>query len=210
MKRVFQTILLLTFFAFSAKSQIFKAGVIAGISASQVEGDGYGGYNKIGAIAGGFTNTSIAENASLQLEIYFINKGSQKNPNTSQGDVDAFNLNLNYIDIPLVLRYHYKKFLFEGGIYGSRFLNYSMSDENGKRDVGNFPFKSYDAGGFLGINYAFAPNFLFNLRSKNSLVPVRELYSLDQQIGILNKLFNQGWYNLDLNFSIRYQFGGNE
>ena len=48
-------------FSFIGKSQVFKSGLILGLSGSQVEGDGYGGYNKLGFIAGGFTNTNLSE-----------------------------------------------------------------------------------------------------------------------------------------------------
>lgn len=187
-------------------AQVFRVGLIAGISGSQVEGDGYGGYNKLGFIVGGFTNVEHSEKFSTQLDMYFINKGSQKNPNTSQGDVDAFNLNLNYIEMPFALRYHYKKIMFETGLYYSAFLNYTMSDEFGDLTDQPFPFKKYDFGGFFGLNYKINEHFIFNLRSKNSLFPIRDFQNFDQQIGILNQLFNRGWYNLDLNFTLRYQF----
>lgn len=190
-------------------AQVFNAGVMVGISGSQVEGDGYGGYNKLGFIVGGFTNTEISEKLSTQLEIYFINKGSKKIPHPDKNDFDAFDLNINYIEVPVSLRYHFNKFLFEGGLYASKFLSYSMSDEFGERNTGDYPFKSFDFGGFLGINYKINNNFIFNLRSKNSLTPIRDFENYDQQIGILNKLFNRGWYSLDLNFSIKYQFSKN-
>ncbi len=106
---------------FSSLAQVFNAGVIAGISGSQVEGDGYGGYNKLGFIIGGFTNTSFSEKLSSQLEIYYINKGSKKNPQPDKGDVDAFSLNLNYVEVPISIRYAHKKFIFEGGLYASKF-----------------------------------------------------------------------------------------
>ena len=201
-------LLLALFFTFYSNfySQVFKAGVILGLSGSQVEGDGYSGYHKLGFIVGGFTNINISEKFSTQLEIYYINKGSQRNPNTSTGDVDAFKLNINYIEIPLALGYHYKKFMFENGLYYSKFLGYSMSDEFGELTDEPFPFKPYDFGGFFGLNYQLNDHFSCNLRSKNSLVPVRDFQNLDQQIGILNRLFNRGWYNVDLNFTIRYQF----
>lgn len=193
-------------FSLSFYGQVFKVGLIAGLSGSQVEGDGYGGYNKLGFIVGGFTNIEHSEKFSTQLDMYFINKGSQKNPKTSEGDVDAFKLNINYVEMPFALRYHYKKFIVEAGLYYSVFLNYSMSDEFGEVTDEPFPFKKYDFGGFLGLNYKINEHIIFNLRSKNSFVPVRDFQNLDQQIGILNKLLNRGWYNLDLNFTLRYQF----
>lgn len=193
-------------FSLSFYGQVFKVGLLAGLSGSQVEGDGYGGYNKLGFIVGGFTNIEHSEKFSTQLDMYFINKGSQKNPKTSEGDVDAFKLNINYVEMPFALRYHYKKFIVEAGLYYSVFLNYSMSDEFGEVTDEPFPFKKYDFGGFLGLNYKINEHIIFNLRSKNSFMPVRDFQNLDQQIGILNKLLNRGWYNLDLNFTLRYQF----
>jgi len=199
-------IVILICVSLTINAQVFKVGAIAGLSGSQVEGDGYGGYNKLGFILGGFTNVSISEKFSTQLEMYYINKGSQKNPNTSQGDVDEFHLNINYIEMPLAIRYHYKSFLFETGVYYSVFLNYTMSDEFGTRDDQPFPFKSFDFGAFVGFHYKLNDHFSCNLRSKNSVLPIRDFQNLDQQIGILNQLFNRGWYNLDLNFTLSYQF----
>ncbi|MCC7331556.1 MAG: PorT family protein [Flavobacteriales bacterium] len=197
---------ILIFLSGTISSQVFKVGILGGISGSQVEGDGYGGYNKLGFIVGGFTNINLSENFSTQLDMYYINKGSQKNPNTSEGDVDAFKLNINYVEMPLVLRYHYKKFSIETGLYYSVFLGYTMSDENGSRTDTPFPFKNYDFGGLVGLNYSITEHFIFNIRSKASLLPIRDFLNYDQQIGIMNQLFNRGWYNLDLNFTIRYQF----
>ena len=69
----------------SLSGQTFKAGLLAGLSGSQIEGDGYGGYNKLGFIAGGFSNVDLNEKWSTQIEIYFINKGSFKEMLSSKG-----------------------------------------------------------------------------------------------------------------------------
>jgi len=78
-----------------------------------------------------------------------------------------------------------------------------------KKKITQYPFKSFDFGGFVGIYYQLNDHFIFNLRSKNSIIPIRDFLNYDQNVGILNKLFNRGWYNVDLNFTIRYQFGKN-
>ena len=187
--------------------QVFKTGLIGGLSGSQVEGDGLGGYNKLGFIAGGFTNTDLSEKWSAQFEIYFINKGSFKAAHPDKGDYRMFNLNLNYIEIPLAIRYKQNKFMLEAGPYLSKFLSYHFEDEYGEKTITQYPFKSFDFGGFIGLDYSLNEHFIFNLRSKNSIIPIRDFLNFDQNVGIFNKLFNQGWYNVDLNFSIRYQFG---
>jgi len=148
-----------------------------------------------------------SEKMSVQFEIYYINKGSFKAAHPDKGDYDKFSLNLNYIEIPVALRYNYHKFKIEAGLYYSKFLSYHLEDEFGERQVNQYPFKGYDFGGLVGLYYQLNEHFLFNFRSKNSIIPIRDFENLDQNVGILNKLFNRGWYNVDLNLSIRYQFG---
>ena len=195
------------FMTLSGSAQVFKSGLMAGISGSQVEGDGYGGYKKMGFIVGGFANTDLSEKMTLQFEVYFINKGSFDPARPSKGDVDMFKLNTNYVEVPLALFYHYDRWDFEGGFYLAKFLSYSLEDEFGPRDINQFPIKSFDFGGFLGIGYHIHERLILNIRSKNSLVPFRDFQNFDQNIGLLNKLFNNGWYHVDINFSLRYQFG---
>jgi len=196
------------FSCFSVNGQVFKTGLIAGISGAQIEGDGFGGYRKLGVIAGGFVNTDLSEKISAQFEIYFINKGSFDAAHPDKGDFESFSLNLNYIEVPFSLRYKYNQFMFEAGLYYAKLVGTpKISDENGPVFVNRFPFKGYDFGGFIGVYYQLTEHLTLNLRSKNSIIPIRDFQNYDQNIGILNKLFNRGWYNVDLNFTIRYQFG---
>ena len=57
-------------------AQNFKAGLIAGISTSQVSGDQLGGFNKIGVKFGASVNHSINPASRGQLALYYIDKGS--------------------------------------------------------------------------------------------------------------------------------------
>lgn len=207
MRRILTIFIL--FLAVNGFSQTFKSGLLFGVSAAQVEGDGYGGYNKAGAILGGFTNTEFSKKISMQFEIAYIGKGARKVPKPDKGDLRSFNLRLNYIEIPLALRYHFKKFHFELGLYYGYLLNIKAEDQFGEIDFQNqpYPFKKHDFGGLIGLQYEFIHNWFFNVRSKNSLIPIRDFLNYDQNIGILNKTFNRGWYNVDLNFTVRYQFG---
>lgn len=200
----------LIFIGFNGFSQTFKSGAILGVSAAQVEGDGYGGYKKPGLILGAFTNTDFSDHVSMQFEIYYIGKGARKIPDPAKGDFRSFNLRLNYLEVPLVVRYRHKSFFFELGGYYGYLLNVKMEDQFGEVNIQQnpYPFKSADIGGVLGLEYHVNDNFIINFRTKNSLVPIRDFNNLDQNIGFLNKLFNRGWYNVDLNFSIRYQLIG--
>ncbi len=187
---------------------MFKTGLIAGISGAQIEGDGYGGYKKLGFIAGGFVGVDLSEKLSTQFEIYFITKGSFDAAHPDKGDYDQFSVHLNYIEIPIILHYKYKKIKFEAGLYLAKLVGTpKLSDEFGPVFVNQFPFKSFDFGGLLGASYQLNELFSFSLRSKNSILPIRDFQNFDQNVGILNKLFNRGWYNVDFNLTARYHFG---
>ena len=204
-------IILFLFTVNSCFAQVFKPGLIAGLSGAQIEGDGYGGYKKLGFIAGGFVGVEISEKVSSQFEIYFINKGSFDPARPDKGDYDKFSVHLNYIEIPLILTYQTNKIKFEIGVYTSKLLGTpKLENEFGPIFVTQFPFKSFDFGGLIGASYQINDRFSCNLRSKNSIIPIRDFDNFDQNIGILNKLFNRGWYNVDLNFTVRYHFTNNK
>ncbi|PCI99885.1 MAG: hypothetical protein COB15_03610 [Flavobacteriales bacterium] len=207
MVRIFLFIFILLS-SLTSSAQFFKVGPIAGICGAQVEGDGYGGYNKLGFIAGGFVNTALSEKMAVQFEIYFINKGSFDAAHPDKGDYEKFSLNINYIEIPVILKYKYHKFDFEIGLYIAKLVGTPhLENEFGEIFVTQYPFEPYDFGGLIGLSYQINKRFSCNLRTKNSFVPIRDFESYDQQIGILNKLFSRGWYNVDLNFTVRYHFG---
>ena len=188
-------------------SQVFNTGLIAGISGSQIEGDGYGGYRKLGFIGGGFVGLDLSEKVSSQFEIYFINKGSFDAAHPDKGDYDKLSINLNYIEVPFFLSYKSNKIKFEAGLYLAKLVGTpKLEDEFDPVFVNQYPFKSFDFGGLIGASYQINERFSFNLRSKNSIVPIRDFQNQDQNVGILNKLFNQGWYNVDLNFTFRFHF----
>lgn len=190
----------------SVRAQLFKTGVLVGMSASQVEGDGYGGYKKVGAMLGGYSSLNLSEDWSIQFEIMYIGKGSRKIARPDKGDYDAFKLNLNYVEVPVAIKRKINVFDVEAGPYYGRLFGYRMEDVFGQIPVLNFPFKASDWGVFFGVQYQVNDQIAINVRSKNSVIPIRNFDNFDQNIGLLNKLFNRGWYNLDLNFSVRYQF----
>lgn len=190
------------------KAQVFQTGVLAGISGAQVEGDGYGGYKKAGVIIGGFTGIELSDHWETQFEIYYINKGSKKNPHPDKGDYEYFKLNLDYIEIPVTIRFKYQKFKLEAGLYYGVLIHHHIEDQFGVRVLQNYPFKKRDVGGLFGLSYQLNDHISVNLRSKSSILPIRDFQNKDSNIGMLNKLFNRGWYNMDLNLSLRYHFGG--
>jgi len=184
-------------------AQGFKAGVLAGINASQVSGDSYSGFDKAGLLLGLYSNFDVSEKVKLQFEINYSQKGSRKNPKTSEGDHESFLLRLNYIEIPLMARFQHKSFSFEGGAYYGRLVKEYMEDEDGAHPIPEQfnQFKENDIGVLVGINYNFTEHIIMNWRFSNSIIPIREYDSGESYL-----YFNRGAYHTYLSFNLRYTF----
>ena len=99
----------LTLWSAVALSQNFKAGLLAGLSTTQVSGDQLGGFNKIGLKLGASVNHPINQATRGQLEMYYIDKGS----NDQNSD---FAIVLSYIETSWSLQKTAKGFIYEGGL----------------------------------------------------------------------------------------------
>lgn len=181
-----------------AKSQEFRGGFKAGINASQVAGDCCSGYDKAGLFGGAFVNVSISDNARLQMEIEYSEKGSKLVPDEDNG-YQQYTLSLNYIDIPILYQYIYGKFIFEGGLsYG--YLLSTFEEANFSDQVAGTEFNKSALNLIVGLYYRINENWMVNFRTTNSLMAVR-----DHASGV-KRLFNRGQYNDVLTLSLVYEF----
>ncbi|MCB9307704.1 MAG: PorT family protein [Lewinellaceae bacterium] len=119
----------------------FRAGLIAGLTASQIDGDLSAGYNKLGFQAGLRTTARLTPKTEGSIEFLFVQRGSQSELVRDQFNPYNFSLTLNYVEVPL--QWHYKDWLVEGdgndedyyrvslnlGLSYARFMNASVDDE---------------------------------------------------------------------------------
>ena len=91
MLKKFTILLFCGFLAISSNAQNFGGGIILGLSTSQVDGDNLGGFNKAGLLVGAFANTSISEFYAFQMEITYIQKGSN-NPKMNDSEHKKFRI----------------------------------------------------------------------------------------------------------------------
>jgi hypothetical protein len=197
------TVILLLFSSLSLTAQRFNGGILVGASASQVDGDGYGGYNRLGAIAGTWVSYALNQNVTLRTELKFIQKGSYKKFNDEFGGVlGLYSLRLNYIEMPFLVEYHFRDdFIpFAGFSFGYLWKAYE-SDANG-----SFPneeiasFRKFESTGIAGVEYVFSPRFSFCAAYSYSVYPIRP------HKGNITYRLNQGQYNNALQFYFRYHF----
>ena len=200
-------ILTLLFFCgiltYNTNAQSFGGGIIVGASTSQVAGDLLGGFNKIGILAGAYTNLKVKESLSFQFEITYIEKGS-RNPNMHESNhpnYEKIEITLSYIETPLTINLQQKENLgIELGIIPAFNISATLNSADAKNiSVPNPQYKKYDLGVCAGINYHITDNIILNTRISNSIIPIRPHTS-----GATNG-WNKGQYNTVLTFAIHYK-----
>jgi hypothetical protein len=188
------------------QKEVFNLLFTAGLTPSQVHGDNYSGFNKVGALFGVGVESVFSEKASVNLTFLFLQKGAQKNPNPTKGDLTAYYLNLNYLEVPLLVTYTQKKFLFDVGISAAYLINYYEADQN-MVYTGVFPFSKFDYSVKVGLGYNINTKWFVNFRSSNSFITTRA-NRIKQGIyynNIIARTFNKGYYNNILEFTIGYR-----
>ncbi len=114
MKKIFPTILAaLPLFSFAQEKpeepSLFQAALIVGFNATQVDGDNFAGFHKVGLNAGGTVFVRFHDRVSTSFELLYSQKGSKGKVNVNNQRLETFELSLDYLEIPLLLNYHDKK-----------------------------------------------------------------------------------------------------
>jgi len=205
MTKKFGILLCCGFLSISIHAQNFGGGVILGISTSQVGGDNLAGFNKAGLLAGAFANIPISELLSFQMEMTYIQKGSN-NPKMNDAEHSNYlkeDISSSYIEVPLLLQYHQSnKIKIEGGVQLAYLINGYYNDLNGEIPIYSVdPFIEYDFGLLLGIDYKYSENISLNSRLSSSILPI----GAEDYDGVNSyNSSRKGKYNSVLSFAIHY------
>ena len=193
----FTILLYCGFLSISIQAQNFGGGLILGLSTSQVSGDNLGGFNKAGLLAGGFIDLQLRNTLKIQMEMTFIQKGSN-NPNMNENTYS--DISLSYVEIPLLLKYQQSSTIaIEGGIETAFLISASDNDIYGQISANSTEeFNTTDISIFIGMDYSINPRLILNSRISNSILPIRAHPS-----GTTFQL-NKGQYNSVLSFSLHY------
>jgi opacity protein-like surface antigen len=205
------------FTAFSQEKEVeqsFRPVFMAGLVTSQVDGDTYDGYHKIGYYFGLGINRQLTKRTELEFGITFLQKGARKNyaldsASRNNPNNQFYLIRLNYVEVPLVFRFTYKKFKFEGGAAFAYLIKNPPHEESQNGYYSDKQIKNFDYSYILGLGYKLKPNVLINLRYEYSFVPFRDYYQ--STAGIYHgqfpySLFNTGLYNNLFTLSYNYKF----
>lgn len=176
----------------------FYGGLILGTNFTQVDGDSYAGYHKIGLNAGGVVYARLAEHLAASVEILFSQKGARSNgaqPSSSQAVlINTQNINLNYAEIPVQINYFDKrKSHFGGGFSYSRLISSKETVRTSPAttyDADKYPFKKSDVNFILGGNLHLWKGLFLHLRFQYSVLPIRK--EIDKEFG-RGEQYNNMW-----------------
>lgn len=192
---------LLLLFAAGTYAQRFHGGIMAGGVASQVQGDDYGGFNKLGLYGGAFVGLDVGEFSTLQMEMAFIQKGSRQNSDPENGIYDSYLLRLNYFEVPFLYQVHFlKRLTFEAGPAMDVLIS-SYEEKNEMEVENDVPLRNVTLNGLAGVSCDITSKLKADFRFIGSITSART----NKWNGFYKRFGVWGQYNDLLAFTLWYK-----
>lgn len=197
--RILIIIILIQSYSLSLVAQRFDAGFTLGVAATQVDGDGYGGYNKAGPIAGIWVEHNLKNEWFGRIELRYTQKGSYAK--TSEESSSYYRMRLHYYEAPIFVGYRLKnKFQVMGG-FSVGYLGKAQEMTN----WGSFPdedidaYKEFEFAGIAGVEYRYRERWIIGAFASYSILPIRP------HKGNITYRLNRGQYNQVLELAVRFK-----
>ena len=206
MKKICTTfiVLAISFFSLSkASAQSFNAGLTAGATFCQVDGDNYAGFHQLGFTAGAFVNLPFDDYFSLQMELKYSLLGAHSSDKeVNEYYYNPYSLRLHYAEIPLMLRFNLGVFradflTLEAGISADVRVR-ATEDVDGDYQVTTSRWNLFSMTANGGVHFAITDHLGIGARFMYSVVPCR--FS-----GNPGWFYNQ-YYNKVVQMSLTYTF----
>ena len=207
--KIYCTVFSLLFASVGFSQKTFQGFVSAGLTSSQISGDGFYGFGQFGANAGLGTRVELSDFFSVSGQISFNQKGTRKYQNN---DFTTYRLRVNYIEVPLLVQYAIKKWQIVSGVG----FNYRINHRERSMFGDILPersFKGFELAFHLGLDYQLNDQFSIGIGYQNSILPVRD--HVTNQVfppnnfvvgDWHNDLLNQGQYFSSLQLKLYYYF----
>lgn len=172
----------------------FRGGIVAGLNATQVDGDDFAGFTKLGLNAGFVAQLPLSKKFFMSMEILYSQKGAKSK--TYQGFPTEYRVKLNYAEVPVLINFQEKSAVNFGlGLaYGRLVKIREFIDE-----LEQEPFEDFNRDELSGIangNYLITPNFNLNVRWSYSIFPIGH--------SPLSNFNSRAMYNHVLSFRLAY------
>ncbi|MCC5923680.1 MAG: outer membrane beta-barrel protein [Crocinitomicaceae bacterium] len=186
----------------------FELDLLGGVTASQISGDGATGFNQFGIQLGGLLTLSIGENADIVSGIVWNQKGARTQP--SMQNVVTYHLRANYIEIPMLFRYNYKKYFMEIGPTVNVLAG--VRERTSFEAIKDRPFRPLELAGIGSLGYQINEKLIVASQFQNSLIPVRpHLNDFTIPPGNIiiadwhSRLYELGQYYTSISLHLRYR-----
>lgn len=164
-----------------SEPRTFFVGPTIGCNISQVDGDTYSGYHKVGLNLGVVSFARFSDHLGASISFTYSQKGaSYKNYTQDQfgvGYLDEYSLKLNYIEIPVLLHYFSNnKLNYGAGLSYARLLNSNeiQNLQNGYYlDQSLYPFRKNDIDVLAEVNYEFYQGWFIGACYQYSITSIR-------------------------------------
>jgi hypothetical protein len=201
MKKI--ALLFLILLPFAGMTQRFNGGILAGGLVSQVDGDTWVGYHKVGYLAGGFVSLRLSPHSSVQLEMEYIQKGMRQNADTLTNTGNTYLTRIHYLEIPLLYQFTFAKRV-QAEIGPAADILLGTYDEVNGIEVPylTVPYRAVTLAGIVGISCFITDHLKAGFRFNYSLMSTRT----DVTEGSRKILFETGQYNNVLSLALSWYF----
>ncbi len=188
---------------------MFTGGPILGINFSQVDGDTFFGYHKVGLNAGGQVYVHFTSKFGASMELLYSQKGSRGEvvlESPAWGTyVSKYFMNVNYAEVPLTVHFITRGLDFEAGISYARLINsneWVLTDQPVTIDPVLNAFNNTDLEYIFGISKKLYRKLYANMRFQYSITSIRP----NDRIPLNYGYGNDGQFNNLLNLRMVYSF----
>lgn len=182
---------------------------MVGANFSQVDGDSFYGYHKVGLHVGGIVYVHCTAKIGISMELTYTEKGSrgeQINESAAIGAyVEKYYMNLNYAEVPVTLHYKIKKLDAEAGLAYARLINskeWILADRAVAIDPVRNAFANTDISYILGIIVQAHKRIYAGIRFQYSALSIRPIDKVPAGFSY----GHQGQFNNLLCFRVMYLF----
>jgi hypothetical protein len=197
-----------------ATPRTFYGGLTGGLNFSQVDGDTYAGYSKVGWNGGGVVYARLTDHFGFSMELIYTQKGSRSIQYMETAGavpyINNYTLKLNYAEVPVMIYVAphclSSRFHFRAGVSYGQLINYSetaLTYTAVNLDPKLYPFHQYDIDYLADLDYMFYKGWFLNFRYSYSLTSIRDAQDIPPGYGYGAKGQYNNFFTLRLMYLIK-------
>lgn len=179
----------------------FGGGLLGGLSATQVDGDGCGGYKNLGGVGGIWVQRQLADSWGLRVEIKYVGKGSRSTiKDEAGGRITNYAFTLHYLELPIFAQWLFTdRFSLDLGLGAGYLLAWQERNAYGSLKGIRTDPKRYEITAQAGLEWRFHKHFGVRLGFSYSILPIR-----GKPDGVVSRI-RRGQYNNALTLVLQYE-----